>query len=73
MFEVTKLLLQQFPPMLPQLASSHAKVTVINGQGTLAPQKSSWHNELHPSKDGFKMFATLFYNTLKAAFPTRVL
>ena len=45
--------------------SSHANVTFINGQGTLAPQPSSWHNELHPSKAGFNAFATLFHRALK--------
>ena len=72
-FMVTKILLQQFAAMLQQLAASNSRVTFINGQGTLAPQPSSWHNELHPSKAGFKAFATVFHNTLKAAFPTRVL
>lgn len=72
-FVVTKILLQQFAAMLQSLESSHANVTFINGQGTLAPQPSSWHNEMHPSKDGFKAFATLFHQTLKTAFPNRVL
>lgn len=72
-FAVTKILLQQFAAMLQTLETSHAKVTFINGQGTLSPQPSSWHNELHPSKAGFKAFATLFHQKLKAAFPTRVL
>lgn len=70
---VTKILLQRFAAMLQALATSNPRVTFINGQGTLAPQASSWHNELHPSKDGFKAFAALFHTTLKAAFPGRVL
>jgi hypothetical protein len=72
-FAVTKILLLQFAAMLQTLESSHANVTFINGQGTLAPQPSSWHNELHPSKNGFDRFATLFHQALKAVFPTRVL
>jgi hypothetical protein len=59
--------------MLQALESSHPNVTFINGQGTLAPQTSSWHNELHPSKTGFNQFATVFYQALKTAFPTQVL
>jgi len=39
----------------------------------VAPQTSSWHNELHPSKNGFNQFATLFHQALKTAFPTQVL
>jgi hypothetical protein len=72
-FAVMKILLQQFAAMLQGVETSHDKVTFINGQGTLAPKPASWHNELHPSKEGFKAFATLFHQTLKAAFPTRVL
>jgi hypothetical protein len=71
-FAVMKILLQQFAAMLQSFAS-HANVTFINGQGTLTPQPGSWHNELHPSKDGFNAFATLFHQTLKTAFPNRVL
>ena len=48
-------------------------MTFVNGQDTLAPYTSSWHNELHPSKDGFNALATLFHQALKTAFPTRVL
>jgi hypothetical protein len=59
--------------LLQSLASAHANVTFINGQGTLTPQPNSWHNELHPSKDGFNRFAALFHQALKAAFPNRVL
>ena len=38
--------------MLQSLESSHGNVTFINGQGTLTPTASSWHNELHPSSNG---------------------
>jgi hypothetical protein len=48
-------------------------VTFLNTQGTLTPVVSSWHNELHPSRDGFRKFATLFHTKLKALFPGRVL
>lgn len=71
-FEVVKAMLKQFATMLLSL-ESHAGVTFINGQGTLSPVVDSWHNELHPSKAGFKKFATLFHAKLKALFPTRVL
>jgi hypothetical protein len=72
-FAVMTILLQQFDAMLQSLASAHANVTVINTQGTLNPVPSSWHNELHPSKNGFDTFATLFHQALKTAFPTQVL
>jgi hypothetical protein len=70
---VTRILLRQFAAILQSLESSHPNVTVVNGQGTLASNTSSWHNELHPSKDGFNAFATLFHQALKTAFPTQVL
>jgi hypothetical protein len=72
-FGVTKILLEQLAAMLRSLELSHAGVTFINSQGTLVPRPGSWHNELHPSKDGFKTFAKLWHDALKAAFPNRVL
>ena len=72
-FDVMKVLLRQFASMLQILEAAHARVTFINGQGTLAPQTSSWHNELHPSRDGFTAFAALFHRKLKQLFPSRVL
>jgi hypothetical protein len=68
---VVKAMLQQFAALLTSLAV-HPKVTFINGQGTLAPQPSSWHNELHPTRASFDKFADLFYLNLKALFPDRV-
>jgi hypothetical protein len=68
---VVKAMLEQFAAMLISL--SGPTVTFINGQGTLAPQPSSWHNELHPSRAGFEKFADLFQVRLKALFPDRVI
>ncbi|MDR4485323.1 MAG: hypothetical protein R3B95_19330 [Nitrospirales bacterium] len=73
MFDVVKAMLQQFAALLQSLETSHGGVTFINGQGTLAPKTSSWHNELHPSKDGFKKFAAVFQKTVKSLFPNRVI
>ena len=69
--EVVKAMLQQFAAMLTSLAAQ-PKVTFINGQGTLPPQTSSWHNELHPTRAGFEKFADIFYRELKKLFPDRV-
>lgn len=71
-FEVVKVMLKQFAAMLSSLQASHGEISFINGQGTLNPVTSSWHNELHPSKSGFDQFADLFHRKLKALFPTRV-
>ncbi|MGD9850431.1 MAG: hypothetical protein AB7T38_04105 [Nitrospirales bacterium] len=70
-FEVVKAMLQQFSALLQSLV--RPDVTFINAQGTLAPVSSSWHNELHPLKDGFQKFAKIFHQELKAKFPGRVL
>ena len=71
---VVKVMLEEFAKMLNELATAPTvqNVSFINGQGTLLPQKSSWHNELHPSRSGFQAFANLFYAKLKALFPNRV-
>ena len=71
-FAVMKEMLRQFAAMLQGLALGHVGVTVINGQGTLAPVKASWHNELHPSRAGFDAFAVLFRDALRAQFPARL-
>lgn len=70
-FEVVKVMLQQFAALLASLAVVPG-VTFIDGQGTLAPRTSSWHNELHPARQGFERFADIFYGELKALFPDRV-
>jgi hypothetical protein len=67
---VVKAMLEQFAVMLTSLVGP--MVTFINGQGTLAPQTSSWHNELHPAKAGFETFADIFQAKLKQLFPARV-
>jgi hypothetical protein len=69
--QVMQAMLRQFAGMLMSL-TAHPKVNFINGQGTLAPQPSSWHNELHPAKAGFEKFADLFHQKLKVLFPDRV-
>jgi hypothetical protein len=69
---VVAAMLRQFAALLAALAAAHPRVTCINGQGTLPPQTSSWHNELHPSKQGFNRFADLFHEKLKYLFPDRV-
>lgn len=71
-FDVVKEMLKQFAALMQSFESHHA-VTFINGQGTLVPDPKSWHNELHPSRDGFEKFADLFHARLKALFPGRVL
>jgi hypothetical protein len=72
-FEVVKVMLTEFASMLKALAAAHPGVTVIDAQGTLAPVRESWHNELHPSRKGFEAFATRFHTELRTLFPGRVL
>jgi hypothetical protein len=70
---VVTAMLQQFAVILQTLAATHNGVTFINTQGTLPPIPSSWHNELHPSRDGFNKIAAIFHANLKTLFPGRVL
>jgi hypothetical protein len=69
--KVVRAMLEQFAAMLTTLGT-RPKVTFINGQGTLKPIPTSWHNELHPSRDGFDTFADLFQRKVKDVFPNRV-
>jgi hypothetical protein len=68
---VVRAMLRQFAAMLKGLARP-GSVTVIDGQGTLAPKPGSWHNELHPSKAGYDTFARIFRDALKGLFPDRL-
>lgn len=68
---VVKEMLIQFDAMLAALAKKPG-VTLIKTQGILPPMKSSWHNELHPSKTGFNQMADRFKEEIKALFPGRV-
>ena len=53
-------------------SATRPKVTFIDGQGTLPPKTSSWHNELHPAKAGFEKFADIFHRELKKLYADRV-
>ena len=66
--EVVKAMLQQFAAMLTSLATQ-PNVTFINGQGTLPPQVSSWHNELHPAHAGFENIRRHLLSGTKNALP----
>ena len=71
-FKVVKLMLSDLAKMLSVLEAKSPKVAFINGQGTLAPDPGNWHNEPHPSRQGFALFAVLFHERLKQLFPDRV-
>jgi hypothetical protein len=70
-FATVKAMLTRFAGMLTSVANA-PDVTFINGQGALPEKRSSWHNELHPSDDGFDLFARIFYRSLKGRFPDRL-
>lgn len=71
--QVVQAMLEQFTVALQRLHRPAQGVTFLNTQGTLLPQASSWHNELHPSKAGFNQFAKLFQAKIKQLFPASVL
>jgi hypothetical protein len=70
-FATVKAMLRRFAEILTDVTRTPG-VTFINGQGTLPEKKSSWHNELHPSQDGFDLFAKVFYRTLNTRVPDRL-
>jgi hypothetical protein len=67
---VVKEMLTKFAAMLAGLPKTN--VTIVPTQGKLAPNTSSWHNELHPSSPGFDIVAELFRQAVKAKFPGNV-
>jgi hypothetical protein len=70
-WEVVKAMLERFAGMLRELAQRHGGITVVPTQGTLEYARSSWHNELHPSKTGFERIADVFATALRAEVPGR--
>lgn len=68
---VVRVMLEDFAVMVDGLTRGR-NITFINGQGTLAPVKASWDNELHPSADGFNAFVEVFAAKLRELFPERV-
>lgn len=70
--EVVEVMLRQFAQVLKYIEDENEGVTFINTQGTLRRDVASWHNELHPSAEGFDKFAGLFAQDLKALFPNRL-
>ena len=71
--QVVNSMLQQFVAKLQQLVANHQRITLLNTQGTLSPVTSSWHNELHPSKDGFNKIADVFHASIRTLFPGQTL
>lgn len=69
---VVEVMLRQFAQVLTDIEAKNNGVTFIKTQGTLRRDSASWHNELHPSADGFDKFAELFAQDLKALFPNRL-
>lgn len=69
--EVVKAMLTQFAEMVEGLATTPG-VTFIKTQGTLKRDEASWHNELHPSAEGFNQIAELFAQKLKGLFPNHL-
>jgi hypothetical protein len=70
--EIVKAMLRRFAAMLSKLEHEHAGVHFINAQGLLDAHPDWWHNELHPTSEGFDAFADKFHQALKAVFPSRI-
>jgi hypothetical protein len=70
-YEVVRAMLSMFAGELAGMAAMR-KVTVINLQGTLKPDKASWHDELHPSSSGFDVVTEVFADEIRKLFPSQV-
>ena len=51
---VVRIMLTRFESMVSSVAADYPFIHVVPTQGTLPPGTSSWHNELHPTEEGFK-------------------
>lgn len=49
----------------PAVASSHPNTHYVDLRNTL-PNHAQWHNELHPSKDGFKLVTDKIVKTIQS-------
>lgn len=50
--------------MLDRLASSYPSLRIVNIRGLLKTQ-NDWHDELHPTRDGFRLVANKFAEAIK--------
>ncbi len=64
---VIRWMIDQFNDMLIDLGKANAHMVHVDCRGTLGP--NDWHNELHPSRDGFKAVAARFATSLNGQFP----
>lgn len=68
---VVKVMLTQFAERLDAFKKAHKNIIFVNKQGTLK-KECAWHNELHPSDDGFDTMANAFAEAVRAVLPKRV-
>lgn len=61
--DVVKLLIDDLYDLLDGLASTDPRVFVVDLRGTL-PNIADWHDEIHPTSEGFGRIAQKFQNTL---------
>lgn len=68
--ELVKVMIDGVYKMHGRLASSYPNLKVVNVRGAL-PNRGDWHDELHPSKDGFKKVASLFHAEIRKVLGAR--
>jgi hypothetical protein len=56
--------------MLNRIKSSYPNIHIVDVRGTL-PSRSDWHDELHPTGEGFRKVARLFHQVISAALDPR--
>jgi hypothetical protein len=65
--QIIHALLERFAAMQRQVVQNHSNVVLVPTQGTLG--KADWHDEIHPTRDGFKRIAEKFRAELRKQFP----
>lgn len=65
--KIIRWMIDRFNEMQSGLAAANAKVVYVDCRGTLADR--DWHNEMHPSRAGFRAVAALFAARLNGQFP----
>lgn len=64
-------LIDRIYDMHKRIARDFTNVHIVDVRGAL-PSQGDWHDELHPSREGFQKVARLFHQTLQKVLPRAV-
>ena len=66
---VVRIMLTRFASMISSVSATHPMIHLVPTQGTLPAGISKWHNELHPTFDGFEAITRKLITRLEATLP----